>query len=207
LLASEVRIGDLTFADVPISAFAQSGSLNVDDGLIGADFFGRFLVDLDLVHGKMSLDPFGQPPPEVAGDSGNSLPAGFTRAFRIGNHLSLMTAVNGNRGNLFLLDTGSSSNLIDAAVARETSKTYGDDLTKLRGIQGTVDKVRRAERVELMFAGFRQENPDLLAFDMSRMSDDIGVRLSGILGMPVLGLLRVTIDFREGAVRLEHIKP
>jgi hypothetical protein len=58
----------------------------------------------------------------------------------------------------------------------------------------------------LIFAGFRQENPSLVAFSLEKVSDGIGAALGGILGMPVLGQLRVSLDYREGTVHLEYRK-
>ena len=59
-LASEVRIGDLIFADYPVSVFAQNPNF---DGRIGADVFGQFLLKLDFVHLAASLEarPGGEP--------------------------------------------------------------------------------------------------------------------------------------------------
>jgi len=74
-----------------------------------------------------------------------------------------------------------------------------------RGVQGGVDKLSRAETATLIFAGFRQDNSNLLTFDMTKVSDEMGVKHSGILGMPLLGQIKLTIDYRNGSVRL--VKP
>lgn len=206
LLAAEVKIGEMTLTNVPIAAFSGVSSAG-DDGLIGADVFRQFLVGIDFVHGRISLDPFAERPPEHLGDAPDAPTPGFTRVVRLGNHLSLPTSVNGSQGHLFLVDSGSSQSLIDTKAARETTKTYGDDRTRLRGVQGAVKEVSRADSATLIFAGFRQENSDLIAFDMTKVGDSMGVGLAGVLGMPVLGQLKLTIDYREGSVLLEHVKP
>ncbi len=77
----------------------------------------------------------------------------------------------------------------------------------VKGIQGAVDKTSRADRISLVFAGFRQDNPDLLSISLEKMGDDMGTGIGGILGMPVLGNLIVTIDYRNGAVRFDDKKP
>jgi hypothetical protein len=206
LLAADVRIGELKLADVPISAFSGVSTAG-DDGLIGADIFRDFLVGIDFVHDRISLDRFAERPPDHLGDAPDAPAPGFTRAVRLGNHLSLPTSVNNGNGYLFLIDSGSSQSLIDTNAARETTKTYGDDRTRLRGIQGAVKNVSRADRATLIFGGFRQENSDLIAFDMTKVGDSMGAGLAGILGMPALGQLKLTIDYREGTVRLESVKP
>lgn len=206
LLAAEVRIGEFKLADVPIAAFARV-SAGGADGLIGADVFRSFLVGIDFVHNRISLNPFSELPPEHLGDAPDTPAPGFTRAVRMGNHLSLPTSVNSGNTHLFLIDSGSTQSLIDTNAARETTKTYGDDRTRLSGIQGAVQKVSRADHATLIFAGFRQENSDLIAFDMTKVGDSMGVGLAGVLGMPVLGQMKLTIDYREGSVRLEQVKP
>ncbi len=204
LLAEEVRIGNLKFADVPIEAFSGV-SVAGDDGLIGADVFRDFLVGIDFVHYRISLDPFAERPPDHLGDAPDAPAPGFTRAVRLDNLLSLPTSVNGGNRHLFVIDSGSGQSLIDTNAARETTKTYGDDRTQLRGIQGAVKKVSRADNATLVFAGFRQENSDLIAFDMTKIGDSVGVGLAGVLGMPILGQMKLTVDYREGTVRFDYL--
>jgi hypothetical protein len=74
----------------------------------------------------------------------------------------------------------------------------------LKGIQGKVKNVDRASQVTLIFAGFRQQNPDLLAVSLEKLSDSTGVAIAGVLGMPVLWQMKLTVDYRDGAVRFEY---
>ena len=199
LLAGEVRVGDLTFTNVPMKAFSTA---SIDaDGLIGTDVFRRFLVTIDFPHRQMFLDPFEQLPPDLPIDAADTLDPGFARAFRIGHLLTVPTSVNGSVGRLFLVDSGASRNQIDVGFARETSQVYSDDRMKVKGLQGEVGKVFRVRTATLVFAGFRYDASDMSAFDMTKSGDDLGVRLSGLLGMEVLDQLRVTINYREGSVR------
>jgi hypothetical protein len=105
------------------------------------------------------------------------------------------------------VDSGSSSNVIDTETAKEFTRVDGDSFTVVKGIQGKVNETSRANKISLVFAGFRQDNPDLVAISLEKMSDSMGVGFGGILGMPVLGQLAVTIDYREGTLRLEYKKP
>jgi Flp pilus assembly protein TadD/predicted aspartyl protease len=204
-LASEVRIGGVSFADYPVSVFRTAQGRD-EDGLIGADVFKRFIVGIDIPDLDLTLDPRpgeANSDEDALTDASDMLPPGFFRAFRFGNHLALPTSVNGGPPVVFLVDTGSSSNLMDIAAARQASKVHGDDRTIIKGVQGNVGKVARANNISLAFAGFRQDNPDVLAIDLEKMSENFGVGFSGILGMPVLGQMKMTIDYREGRVRLE----
>ena len=205
-LAGEVTIGDLQLADVPVGAFRTAKTPDYD-GLIGADVFERFLVSVDFKDMRLTLDPYaGEPPANEPGDAADSLPPGFFRAFRFGHLITVQTSVNQGPWQLFLIDSGSSANLIDTDVARESTKVHGDYQTVLRGIQGRADKVSRASQVSLIFAGFRQDNSDLLATSLEALGDGSGVGIAGILGMPVLRQMKLTIDYRNGVVRFEHKK-
>ncbi len=115
------------------------------------------------------------------------------------------TSVNQSAPKLFLLDSGASTNLLDAQAAREFTGVHRDDYTNVRGVQGKVAKVSRADRVTLVFAGFGQDNPDLVAIDLEKMGNGLGIAVTGVIGMPGLRQVKMTIDYREGAVRLEAV--
>jgi Flp pilus assembly protein TadD len=205
-IASELRAGEVVFTDYPISVFRSAQSSDYE-GLIGADVFRRFIVTVDFPRLELLLVPrAGADSSEETDepvDSGPPAP-GFHRVFRFGNHLAVPTLINDGPATLFLLDSGSSANFIDTTTGKQSSTLYSDDRTKVKGIQGGVKQVSRADNVRLVFAGFRQNNPSLVAINLEKMSDSIGVAFGGILGMPVLSQLRVTIDYREGTVHLDH---
>jgi tetratricopeptide (TPR) repeat protein len=203
-LASEIAVGDLQLADFPVEAF-QTAKTSDYDGLIGADVFQRFLVSVDFKEMRLTLDAYPEEPRANAPeDAADTLSPGFFRAFRIGNSFSVHTSVNQGPLQLFVIDSGSSANLIDTDMARESTKVHDDNRTVFRGIQGRADKVARASQVSLAFAGFRQDNPDLLATSLEALDDVSGVGIAGLLGMPVLRLMKLTIDYRNGAVRFEY---
>ena len=201
-LASEIRVGDVILADHPVAVFRSAKDSDVH-GLIGADVFQKFIITLDFRYGRIELQPYATPEPDEPVDA-TSVPAGFHRVFRAGNHLLMPTQVNDSPNKFFVIDSGSSANLIDIEAAREFTGVHSDSRTDVRGIQGKVDKVSRADRINLKFAGFVQDNPDLVAIDLEKLGDAMGIAVTGVLGMPVIGQLRLTIDYREGAVKLMH---
>jgi hypothetical protein len=205
-LASQVRVGDVTFSNYPVAVFKSAKSQDFD-GLIGADVFSLFLVKIDFPKLRLFLEPRAVDPrtlPNEPTDAPATPAAGFHRAFRFGNHLAVTTFINGGEPSLFLIDSGSTYNLVDTATAHEYSKVDRAGNLTVQGIQGKVDQTSMADRVSLVFAGFRQENPKLIAISLEKTSDGMGVALGGILGWQVLGQLAVTIDYHEGTVRLEH---
>jgi hypothetical protein len=50
----------------------------------------------------------------------------------------------------------------------------------------------------------RHDNPDLIAINLEKLGDSAGVAVAGILGMPVLIQTKLSIDYRNGTVRLEY---
>jgi len=206
-LASEVRIGDVVFANVPISVFRAAKSQDFD-GLIGADVFHQFITTIDFPRMELSLEPRSAGIPSESDEPRDAGPpvSGFNRAVRFGNHLALPTFINDGKPTLFLIDSGSSFNFIDTTIGRESSKVYRDGDGGIRGIQGKVKEVSRADRVTLLFAGFRQENPSLVAISLEKMSDSMGAAFGGVLGWPVLSQLVLTIDYRDGTLRFQYKK-
>lgn len=196
----------MTFGNYPVSVF-RSAKTQDFDGLIGADVFQRFLISIDFLKMELTLDPRPKVEP-VAGeepeDAENEQAPGFYRAMRFGNHLTIFTSANRQPPKLFLIDSGASTNLIDEEVAREAAPVYSDDRAGVRGVQGKVEKSSVAQHVSLAFAGIRYDNPNLIAIHLDKLSDSVGVRVGGILGMPVLENVKLTVDYHNGTVRFEH---
>ena len=206
-VAAQLRAADVTFADYPVRAFRSAQSSDFD-GLIGSDVFRQFLISLDFPNFEMTLTPLpgGLPSGDGPVDAPDLPPSGFHRVIRFGSDLVLATTMNEKKSGLFLVDSGGSVNLIDTAAAKEATSVHSDSAITLKGVQGKVEKTSRAERVSLVFAGFRQDNPDLVALDMTKVGDSMGVAISGVLGMPVLSQLKITIDYSGGALKLERSK-
>ncbi len=71
-VADHVRIGELEFQDCVV-AVTDKGSVTEDEGLIGADVFGAYLIDIDLPGMQLKLSPLPKhPEDEVAPKSLNS---------------------------------------------------------------------------------------------------------------------------------------
>jgi len=203
-LAPAVGVGDLRFTDVPVEAFPSAKS-DYYDGVIGTDIFDLFQVAIDFQKMRLDLAPYpdGPPDPDRPIDASDTLPAGFWRAPQFGHCLTVPTSINDGPPQLFLIDTGAWGSLIDTGTAEESTKVRRDHGPGLAGLQGPVDKVSRAANVSLVFAGFHQDNSNLLAISLENLGDEMGVGFAGILGRPVLSQMKITIDYRNGAVRFE----
>jgi len=128
----------------------------------------------------------------------------YTRIYRFGHDLLIPTKVGNAPMKLFLLDTGALQNQITPAAAREVTKVRGDPDMIVKGISGSVKTVYSADKAVLQFGHLRQENQDLMAFDLTSLSDSAGTEVSGILGFTLLHLLDIKIDYRDGLVDFEY---
>jgi hypothetical protein len=203
-MAASLSIGDLEFADYPVQVLENAKSTDYD-GLIGADVFQLFRVSIDFQHLRLILGayPDGPTSADAPVDAPDAVPDGFCPMLRFGHGLTVCTSVNEGPARLFLVDSGSSVDLVDTAIARESTRVGVDEGPGLSGIQGRVEKLWRARRITLLFAGLRHENPNLLAASLDGLGDASGVGIAGLLGMPVLWDMKVTIDYRNGAMRFE----
>ena len=202
-LVESLAIGPVRFRDYVVSVSDRQGGM---DGIVGADVFSQFLVTLDFPARRLLLAPYPglEGPPSRTKAINGERRAGTHRVFRKGNHLFLPVTVNQKASRLFLIDSGAFTNLISADFAREQTKLSHNEGVKIHGVQGEVDKVFNASRVELTFAGLRQNNSGMLAFDFTKLSNEFGFEIGGIIGMPILERLRLTIDYRNGAVEMRY---
>jgi predicted aspartyl protease len=204
-IAESFRVGDVAFRDALISVADQSLS-GLQDGLIGSNVLGEFLITLDFGARKLRLDPLPDYHPGAEFEDRTVSPEmqNATRVFRFG-HLLLVPARVGNATNrLFVLDTGAANTMISYELASEVSKINRDHKLTLRGLNGRVGDVYQTGNLVLEFAGFQQRNLGMTAFDTWELSHRLGTEISGFLGLPVLDLFTLTIDYRDGLVKFER---
>ncbi len=70
--------------------------------------------------------------------------------------------------------------------------------------RGRVKEVYEADDFTLTFGRFRQRLFNSLSLDLSSQSKHLGTEMSGIIGMPVLSLFTLTIDYRDGLVKFDY---
>jgi len=238
-VASSLTVGNLEFKDCPVRVLDQRSVVN-NDGLIGADVFSNFLVDLDFANEKLRLSELPRRPGESsspmklhtsedaddssgdhesnqAADSSVKSPPpnqgpqdryiapemkSYTQVYRFGHDLLVPTLIgqSSTSAKLFLLDSGGFNNVIAPAAANEVTKVHRDGEMTVKGLSGSVKNVYSADKAILQFGHLRQENQDLVAFDLTHLSDDLGTEVSGILGFAMLRLLEVKIDYRDDLV-------
>jgi tetratricopeptide (TPR) repeat protein len=219
-VADSIRIGDLEFKGCFVEV-SDRRSVADTEGLIGADVFARYLVELNFPDAKFKLTQL-PPIPDQANTavSLESHPSSavhlhdryiapemkdYSRVYKFGDHLLIPTLVNKSAEyRLFMIDTGAFDNLISKVAARETTGVSGDANTTVKGLNGSVSQVYRADSVMLTFSHFRQKHDDMVSFDMTNISDATGTEVSGILGFNMLRMLDIKIDYRDGLVDFQY---
>jgi tetratricopeptide (TPR) repeat protein len=220
--ATSIKVGDLEFEDCPVRVLDNRSVAN-EEGLIGADVFEDYLVNIDFPQEKLRLKQLPKPPEEAASvpATGSEKPPAapalsrfhdpyiapemknYSRVYRFGHVLLVPTKVGDVPDKLFILDTGAWNNQITPSAAREVTKVRGDSPLNIKGVSGSVKNVYTADKARLQFGHLRQENEDLVAFDFTSISESIGTEVSGTLGFAMLQLLNIKIDYRDGMVDLE----
>ena len=222
-VADSIKIGGMEFQNCPIrvtdSYFAADAN-----GLIGADVFEKFLIDIDFPHEKLKLSELPKRPGEAEKQLGLTNAEGseqpdenaaqdryiapemqsFTRIFRFDRDLLVPTSIGDVPPKLFLLDTGAAKNSISPSAAEEVTKVHRDPHITVRGIGGTVSEVYTAKQAVIRFGHLSQKNQQMIGFDTTSVSDGLGTEVSGFLGFAVLRMLDITIDYRDGLVNFSY---
>ena len=126
--------------------------------------------------------------------------AGWTKVFRFGHTILIPTSVNASKAMLFAVDTGAFNNILSVRAGRQVTKVSSDETVRVRGLNGEVKKVYSSDQAELRFAHFQQRNLDIITLDLSSFSRDMGTEVSGLLGLPVLRMFEIKLDYRDGLV-------
>ena len=244
-LAAQIRVGDLEYQDCIVHVGGRA-TINSEDGLVGADVFASYLIDIDIPDQKLRLSPLPPRPDETAApaslktdgepqanseekpeggadqkaeepgagksvtaEAPRHLPrdryvapemAKWTPVFRFGHALLIPTRVNDSPSMLFLIDTGAGRNTLSTRAASQVTKISSDPNAHIKGLSGDVSNVYRAEKATLVFGHFAQKNQEMVTFDLSDLSRNLGTEVSGILGFDLLHMLQIKIDYRDGLV-------
>ena len=242
--ANSIRIGDLEFHNCQVEVVDNLSA--GEDGLVGADVFSEFLIELDFPSSRLRLsqlpprpgdmpskaslttsheepatEPEAKPDPSADAAQPVARPQAsryndryiapemhsYVQIFRIGHMLLVPTKINEGPEKLFLLDTGAFDNTITPDAAQEVTKVHRAPRVDVHGLSGDVKKVYVAHQVTLDFGHLRQTVPDMVSFDMSRVSRNAGTEVSGTLGLVMLRLLKIRLDYRDALADFQYTKP
>ena len=227
---ASVKIGGIEFTNCRVEILEKWSALD-SDGLIGGNVFAGSLLTLDFPKHELRIAPLPERPgekkpaqaaPDAATDDeavewhdAYVAPemAKWQRVYRSGHDLLMPTGIvdtkrlkddSAWKNKLFLLDTGSESNLISPAAAKEVTKVGRDESVEIRGLSGEVDKVYEAGKFTLAFGGLRLDSPSMTSIDTTKISHDDGVEVSGLIGAQALFQVVMHIDYRDNLVWCEY---
>jgi len=235
-VADRIRIGDLEYQDCIVRVTEAATPVTGQDGLVGSDVFGAYLIDIDIPGAKLRLSPLPKRPDEAAAptalhtlspdsqelesdeDEGPGKPAApptmslpkdayvapemtnWSKAYRFRSLLLTPTKVDGTGPLLFLIDTGSFSNILSTRTAQQITQLKADPGMSVKGMSGTVAKIYRADKATLEFGRYEQDNQDVVTFDLTPVCKQTGTNVAGILGYNMLRIMQTKIDYRDGLV-------
>jgi hypothetical protein len=116
----------------------------------------------------------------------------------------LQVRVNGSRPLAFVLDTGSSRNLIDRALA----ESLGLKATGTGSLQGAGTgrvPISFIQNVRVSLPGLESTGYDFSTIDLGPLNASIGIHEDGLLGYEVLKRFVVTVDY--SARRITFVSP
>jgi tetratricopeptide (TPR) repeat protein len=204
-LVQSLQVGPVEFRDVVVSVADVWMDSDIA-GLIGLETFSAFVTTIDTPRSELRLEPHQSPPALLADrtpPSEGSLNFPLVMAGRLP---CIWARVNKSGPALFLLDTGSNTNVIGESLARQTSIVMTAIDRSVSGVAGGVHKVGAADRALIRFAQFEQTNQSVTVLDLTPQSRSFGFEVSGILGMPILRLVSMTIDYQNGVAHFERSK-
>ena len=132
----------------------------------------------------------------------------YTRIWRFGHNLFIPVLLSDKATGNFILDTGSSTNLITPRLLAQVTKVrYQEGYAK--GVSGETKQIHMGDKAILQFARVRVSSEDIISIPLTNISNSEGTEVSGLIGIKTLVQMKMTIDYRDGLVNLEvyNFKP
>jgi predicted aspartyl protease len=169
------------------------------DGLLGADFFSSFEVDLDLPHNRMTL--YERLPCAIAAPPWSEAYTAIQVNRSLHDHLFFPVAVDGRKLAAFI-DTGAELSAVDAGAALALGVTAAalnqDPVANLRGAGSEVVKSRGHRFARLEIGGETLRDRVLFVTNLRLQDADL------VLGIDFLRLRRVWLSYGSHQIFLGH---
>jgi hypothetical protein len=222
--ARSLKIENLDFKNCYVTVVEQSSPRSFYDqfeGLIAAGFFSAYLVDVDIPHAKLKLQPLPSRPATEDQDSAamdSSDPdaknlhdryispemAAWSQMYYFDNEILIPARVNDSPSELFEVAAASKYNVLAPEFARERASLKRDKVpARLEGTNGKVS-AELTGQVKLEFAGLHFNAIRVFSFDDTRSGDSAETEISGYLGFEILRNLHLIIDYRDGLIHFDN---
>jgi hypothetical protein len=192
-VAETVGIGPISYRKCPL-AVIEGRVVEGADGVIPLAIFSDFLVRLDLPGKALRLAPY----PGL-----ESPPSRSKRGLARRDLLLIVTVLNGKHRGYAVLDTGAYSSAISREVAGHLGGFQSAQDVRVAAGTGNAPGKLVSSAVQFEIAGQRLVSDTVVATDLSNLSRHYGVEVVGVLGFPALKPYVLTVDYREGWVRID----
>jgi hypothetical protein len=191
--AKTVDIGPVSFRNCRVGV-VEGHVVEGTDGVIPLSLFSKFRLRLDLHKKKLELIPY----PFVQNPATPPIRGG-------GRHNLLMVAavLNGKRYGYVVLDTAAFCSGVSRKIARTLSGFPIITDVPLATGTGAAAGERVTSSVHFAIAEQDVIPQEVLALDLSNVSRHYGVEVMGVLGFPALSDYILTVDYRDGWVKIE----
>jgi len=218
--ARSLKIENLDFQNCYVTVVEQASPQSFYDqfeGLIAAGFFSAYLVDVDIPHAKLKLQPLPSRPATEDQDGAaidSSDPdaknlhdrytstemVAWTQMYYFDNAILIPARVNDSPSELFEVAAASKYNVLAPEFARErASLKRGKASARLEGTNGKVS-AELTGQVKVEFADLHFNAIRVFSFDETRSGDNAETEVSGYLGFEILRNLHFIIDYRDGLI-------
>lgn len=203
----ELSIGPLTFRDCTVGV-SNTPFPDKADGLIGTDMFQSYLTTLNFPAKRISLAPLPALQKQLPGDRPAAPElAHFIPVYHRHNYLLLPVTVNNSAQGLFLLGSGMSYTAMAPEIAHSVSHLKMEFTYTVESTSGAKDVFYR-DTFALQFADQPPINHlHAVNYDLSGINRNAGFQIAGILGLDVLNSQIIHLDYRDGLMKLELVKP
>jgi hypothetical protein len=191
--AETVEVGPVSFRNCPV-AVVDGTVVEGADGVIPLSLFSDFLLRLDLPGKTLGLIPYAR-----EGD----LAAASTHGAPKGGMLLVPTVLNGKQSGYVALDTAAFCSAISREVASTLSGPHIVPEVRLAAGTGSATGQRLSATVHFAIAEQDLIPDEVVGLDLSNLSSHYGVEVVGVLGFPTLRSYVLTIDYRNGSVKIE----
>jgi tetratricopeptide (TPR) repeat protein len=222
--ARSLKIENLDFQNCYVTVVEQASPQSFYDqfeGLIAAGFFSAYLVDVDIPHAKLKLQPLPSRPATEDQDGAaidSSDPdaknlhdrytstemVAWTQMYYFDNAILIPARVNDSPSELFEVAAASKYNVLAPEFARErASLKRGKASARLEGTNGKVS-AELTGQVKMEFADLHFNAIRVFSFDDTRSGDNAETEVSGYLGFEILRNLHFIIDYRDGLIHFDN---
>jgi predicted aspartyl protease len=191
--AETVQIGPLSFRNCRV-AFVKGKVVEGADGVIPLSLFSAFRLRLDLPEKMLGLIPYPRDEDLAV------LPTPGAAKHHV---LLVATVFNGKQNGYVVMDTGAFCSAISREVARTLGGSQIGPEVRFAAGTGAATGQRVSSTVHFAIAGQDLIPEEVLALDLSNVSHHCGVEVMGVLGFPALTHYVLTVDYRQGQVKIE----